>query len=87
MDYVPRICNPKPYRKDDRKTSLKITHRSDSTVTFFIPSQSTARIERAGNREFMKHIRQISYNGNHFSAKGFLAASKKRKFSYIHRIE
>ncbi|MEC3881508.1 hypothetical protein [Parapedobacter sp. 10938] len=86
MDYVPRICNPKQYRKDDRRTSIKITHRSDSSVSFFIPPQSTARIESASNRDFMKHIRQISYDESHFSAESFLAASKKRQFSYTHRV-
>ncbi|WP_262247408.1 hypothetical protein [Parapedobacter soli] len=86
MDYVRRICNPRQYRKDDRRTSLRITHRSDSTVSFFLPPQSTARIESADNRNFMSHIRQISYNGNHFSAKRFIAASLKRRFDYIHRV-
>src|SRR3546814_11106134 len=56
MDYVPRICNPTQYRNDDRKASIKITHRSDSTLSFFIPAKSTARIERSGNHDFINTI-------------------------------
>jgi len=87
MDYVPRICNPKPYREDNQKKPLVITHRSDTTVSFYIPPLSTARVESASNREFMRHIRKISYGGNDFSVKRFIAAAKKRGFNYVHRVD
>ncbi len=87
MDYVPRICNPKQYRKDDRKTSLKITHRSDSTLRFSIPPQSTARIESAANMAYVDHIRQISYAGKQIPIKNFIDAAKKHRFDYAYHID
>ena len=87
MNYVPRICTPKQYRKDNQKVSLKIMHRSDSTITVSIPSQSTAKIESDNNHTFMNDIRQISYGKNHVSTKDVIATSKKRRFNYIYRID
>ncbi len=87
MEYVQRICNPKQYREDERKKTLKITHRSDSTLSFFIPPSSTAKIESTANKAYVDHILQISYAGKHIPIKDFINAAKKHRFDYVYRID
>ncbi|HWK58919.1 MAG TPA: hypothetical protein VNQ80_16355 [Parapedobacter sp.] len=87
MEYVQRICNPKQYRDEEPKKSLKITHRSDSTMSFFIPPSSTAKIESTANMAYVSHIRHISYAGKHIPIRDFIDAAKKHRFDYVYRID
>lgn len=87
MEYVQQICNPKQYGDEEPKKPLKITHRSDSTMSFFIPPSSTVKIESAVNMAYVSHIRHISYAGKLMLIRDFIDAAKKHRFDYVYRID
>ncbi len=87
MDYLPKICKPKQYRKDEQAIPLTFTHRSDSTLSMLIPASSTARIERSYNFIYVQHIREITFNGKRLTIDELIDASRNYRGDRVYVVD